>query len=248
MALRQVRRPHRGRTRPAAAKVAEPRHGTNTAMRAVGGRVARPTFDRSPPPRVDLLGERKIRRDHRDVAQRQRLERRHKDRAARDLCGVLRGADHRRPDMLRPARRSGTPKPATRARISCAKAAPRSPKCLGLAPVDEFGNAAGERERTDLVHASAADRAAAANGPRRTGEPPRMASNRQSAIAPASLCVLLSRELSPGSRASPSSAPKRCPAGSMRRRVPSASTQMSRAPTSSAVTADDPAIGTDRDL
>jgi hypothetical protein len=98
--------------------------------------------------RVDLLGEREIRRDHRDIAQRQCIERRYKDRAARDLCGVLRSADHRRPDMLgwldeRHTETGGAGADCVR------QGGPQIVEMFGLAPVDKFGNAAGECERTD---------------------------------------------------------------------------------------------------
>ena len=81
--------------------------------------------------RIDGLAvERQRRRDHRHVAQRQRVERRNVDRAAAELDGVLRRADHGGADAFERLLRDCGQNVSTRARISAASSGPRSPNFL----------------------------------------------------------------------------------------------------------------------
>ena len=85
--------------------VAEPCHGTNTATGcsppARSSRLSIACGGARDRGRIDGLAvERQRRRDHRHVAQRHRVERRDIDRAAAELDGVLRGADHGGADAL----------------------------------------------------------------------------------------------------------------------------------------------------
>ena len=89
-----------------------------------------------------------VRRNHRNIAQRQNIERRNIDRAATELRGVLGRADHRCPDPL--IRRLNARAPrfqsfADRVR----KSIPRSPNADFSRRVEILGNTAGKRDRID---------------------------------------------------------------------------------------------------
>ena len=94
---------------------------------------------------IVLAVERQRRRDHRHVAQRQRFERRDVDRAAADLDGVLRGADHGGADAFDRALERAAPALEARADFLRQQRAEIA-EVLRLAAVDEFRHAAGERD------------------------------------------------------------------------------------------------------
>ena len=96
---------------------------------------------------VSLI-DRQRRRDHRHIAQRQRVERRHVDRAAADLNGVLRSADHGGADAF--VRRLQLRAPAFDARADFGRQQRAEiVERLGFAAVDEFRHAAGECDLID---------------------------------------------------------------------------------------------------
>ena len=123
-------------------KVAEPRQGTNTATGVSPSprsrRLSTPLMAAATAARIDrLASSAKRRRDHRHVAQRQRLHGRHVDGAAAHLGGVLRGADHGGADAfgrgLEPGARAferGRGSPAPAARRDRRTSAPRGRRCI----------------------------------------------------------------------------------------------------------------------
>ena len=162
-----------------------------------------------------VVAERQVGRDHRHIAQRQRVERRHEDRRAGDLHGVLRGADHGgadarvRPRQLQAARREPRAQFGGELRAEIAEA-------LGLAAINIFRDAAGEAHVDDVAAIASADRAAAGRRRRRAasrrawlrtiGRP--SALRARGPVPPSRRC--------PAPSVRPSSAPKRRPASSSR--------------------------------
>ncbi len=233
-------------------KVAEPRHGTNTRDRARAVAEIEPLerrFDRGGDGGgIDVVAERQVRRDHRHVAQRQRIERRDEDRRAGDLHRILRGADHGGADarvgprQLQPARRE------PRAQFG-GELRPEIAERLGLAAVDIFRDAAGEAHVGDVAAITSADRAAAGRRRRRAVTPPRMASNKSSAMRAASARASFRRH--DAARRERQAELRRRSGGRLLRAgrcgVASSSTT-SRAPTIERGDVDHLAVGADRDF
>ena len=142
---------------------------------------------------------------------------------------------------------SRTPQSSTRLRISSPSSAPRSPK-LDFSQPKIYSATPPENVTSSILPRNA--RGSRRNRPVSPsfGAPPRIASNRRSAMAAASARACVSPSTSPSSSASPRSDAKRRPASSRRTIFPSASVQTSRAPTSSRRDRDHLALGADRDL
>ena len=97
-----------------------------------------------------VIAERKLRRDHRHVAQRQRVQRRHEDRAAGHLHRILRSADHGGADARIGPRQRYAPVAQPRAQFARQLRADIAVG-FGLAAVNIFRHAAGKADVGDLA-------------------------------------------------------------------------------------------------
>ena len=246
-------RPRRGRMRRGAGRSPSRVQGTKTAT---GVSPSARSSRRSTPliavataaASIVVAIERQARRDHRHVAQRQRLQRRHEDRASRSPGWCI----ARRRSRWRGCPRSSVsivgPQLSTRARISCASSAPRSPNVAGFAAVDVFRHAAGERDLGRSCRDRRGDRAAQAVRRRRSARRPAWPRTGGPPCAPPARARPRAQASPPSSSSMPSSAAKRRPASSMRMMRPLSSRQTRRAPTSMRGEVDHLAVGADRDL